>query len=668
VTLTPPLDVWLGLAGVLAGGTAAIVAVAVILARIVRGAAWRRTVWQVATAAMLVLLAVEATGIGCGVAAWLAPRRPPDGPAAVPENVVRAAAVLSSHREARPVRSPVEPFRASEAFCVSGAAMEGSAAAAESAALTAAGDGSESPSAGWWPGGIWLIGAVAVLGRVVVARVFLVVFRLRHRAMGEGDLVGRVRALARRLGMRRRVRVVESARLTAPIAFGIVRPTIGLPRGFTSDFSTGQQNAILGHELAHLAWHDPAWRLMADLVTAALWWHPAAWWSRRRLQVSCETAADEACLMLARGPQLLAASLVELGKRLVRPRAAAWLGVGGGGFRSGLGRRVEQLLRLDSSPRRRSSRVGMRLLRVTGPVALLCVVLLCTAWARPVQTREGDPDMKSVTSMWKHSIAGAVLLTALGAGSDAALADDGERERPAEKRVERDGERREEGERRRDVRRQEGGEERRREGGEERRREGGEERREPRREVDGQPVRVREGDRERREGEGRKEEAEGRRDRPSREGERDERQVYKAKLLERIKGLERLKALALKAKDEKAVAFVNTLLGETREQLGKLTKEIERRGGRREGEGEPKEERKREGEGERKEVDGRKVRTGEGDREERRREGDRERGGGGGRKDRDREGDERGEGEGTKERKGGGDSVRTRWWEPSKKE
>jgi len=381
---------------------------------------------------------------------------------------------------------------------------------------------------------------------------------------------------------------------------------------------------------------------------------------------------------------LLAASLVELGKRLVRPRAAAWLGVGGGGFRSGLGRRVEQLLRLDSSPRRRSSRVGMRLLRVTGPVALLCVVLLCTAWARPVQTREGDPDMKSVTSMWKYSIAGAVLLTALGAGSDAALADDGERERPAEKRVERDGERREEGERRRDVRRQEGGEER--------RREGGAERREPRREVDGQPVRVREGDRERREGEGRKEEAEGRRDRPSREGERDERQVYKAKLLERIKGLERLKALALKAKDEKAVAFVNTLLGETREQLGKLTKEIERRGGDREGEGEVRKEPKREGdrekgegerkpkkpEGERREVDGHKVRTGEGDREERRREGDRERGEGEGRKDADREGDERREGEGrgerkgegerSKERKREGDTVRTRWWEPSKKE
>ena len=669
MTLAPPLDVWLGLAAVLAGGTAAIVAVAVILARIVRGAAWRRTVWQVATAAMLVLVAVEATGIGCGVAAWLAPRRPPDGAAAVPENVLRAAAVLSSHHEARPVRSPVEPVRESEAFCVSGTAMEGSAAAAESAALTAAGDGSESPSAGWWPGVIWLIGAVAVLGRAVVARVFLVVFRLRHRAMGDGDVVGRVRSLARRLGMRRRVRVVASARLTAPIAFGIVRPTIGLPRGFTSDFSTGQQNAILGHELAHLAWHDPAWRLLADLATAALWWHPAAWWARRRLHVACETAADEACLVVARGPQLLAASLVELGRRLVRPRAAAWLGVGGGGFRSGLGRRVEQLLRLDSSPRRRSSRVGIRLLRVTGPVALLCVALLCTAWARPVQTRQGDPDMKSVTSMWKHSIAGAVLLTALGAGSDEASADDKERERPAEKRIERGGERREEGERSRDLRR--------REGGEERRREGGEERREPRREADGHPVRVREGDRERREGEGRKEEPQGRRDRPRREGEGGERQVYKAKLLERIEGLERLKALALKAKDEKAVAFVEKLLGETRQQLGKLTNEIERRRGDREGEGEVSKEPKREGdrekgegerkpkkpEGERREVDGHKVRRGE---------GDREKGEGEGRRERKGEGDERRErgGERPKERKreGEGEGVRTRWWEPSKKE
>ncbi|KPK50213.1 MAG: hypothetical protein AMK72_02790, partial [Planctomycetes bacterium SM23_25] len=447
MSATPPLDVWLGLAGVLAAGTAAAVVAAALAAHLLRAASWRRTVWQVATVAMLILVAVEVTGVGFGVASWLAPRRPPGRPAPVSDAVAHTAAVVSAHHETRPARSHERPARASAPLSAPGTMVkERSAPDAASAEVTSVGTGSGPLTVGWWPGVVWLVGAAVVLARVGAARVFLVIFRLRHRAMADPHLVGRVRAIARHLGMRRRVRVVVSAPLAAPIAFGIVRPTIGLPRGFTRDFSADQQDAILGHELAHLAWHDPAWSLLADLATVALWWHPAAWWARRRLHVACETAADEGCLVVPCGPPLLAAALVELGKRLVRPRAAAWLGVGGAGFRSGLGRRVEQLLRLDSRPRRRPNRLGMRLLRVTGPVALLCVALLCTAWARPVHPGEGEPDMKRITSMWKHSVAGAVLLAALGAGPEVALAEDGERERPAEKRVEREGERRRESE------------------------------------------------------------------------------------------------------------------------------------------------------------------------------------------------------------------------------
>ncbi|KPJ70350.1 MAG: hypothetical protein AMS14_10925 [Planctomycetes bacterium DG_20] len=68
MSATPPLDVWLGLAGVLAAGTAAAVVAAALAAHLLRAASWRRTVWQVATVAMLILVAVEVTGVGFGVA------------------------------------------------------------------------------------------------------------------------------------------------------------------------------------------------------------------------------------------------------------------------------------------------------------------------------------------------------------------------------------------------------------------------------------------------------------------------------------------------------------------------------------------------------------------------------------------------------------------------
>ena len=54
---------------------------------------------------------------------------------------------------------------------------------------------------------------------------------------------------------------------------------------------------MLAHELAHLAGNDPAWYLLADILAAALWWHPLIWWSRRQLHAQSELAADEASLL-----------------------------------------------------------------------------------------------------------------------------------------------------------------------------------------------------------------------------------------------------------------------------------------------------------------------------------------------------------------------------------
>ena len=54
----------------------------------------------------------------------------------------------------------------------------------------------------------------------------------------------------------RRVRVVESTRLASPIAFGLLKPTVGLPRDFRVRFNEEKRDVMLAHELAHLRRHD----------------------------------------------------------------------------------------------------------------------------------------------------------------------------------------------------------------------------------------------------------------------------------------------------------------------------------------------------------------------------------------------------------------------------
>jgi hypothetical protein len=205
-----------------------------------------------------------------------------------------------------------------------------------------------------------------------------------------------------------------------PVAFGIWRPTIVLPAGFWDRFGREEQEAMLAHELAHLAARDPLWQLLAELACALEWWHPAVWWMRGRLRAASETAADEASLLVPGGPDALAGCLVALGRRLVCPRRLGWLSFQGNGFRSGLGRRVERLLSLKAGAAHVPARAGLKAARMVLPVVLVVVSVLSTAWARPQAFfSEGETTMSVWRSSWRHSLAAIVVTAFWGSASQA---------------------------------------------------------------------------------------------------------------------------------------------------------------------------------------------------------------------------------------------------------
>ena len=206
----------------------------------------------------------------------------------------------------------------------------------------------------WWPGLLWLGGGLVILGRVAVAHLLFISLRRRRPHPAHPDLHDRAAAILQRLAVRRKIRLLQSPGLTGPLAFGILRPSVGLPADFAAKYSRAEQDAMLAHELAHLAAHDPLWYLLADVSSAALWWHPQAWWARRRLHRASELAADEAAAIFPDGPAALAGCLVTLGKQMTQRPTAGWMGVEGGGFRSNLAERVQSLLRLADSARQPS--------------------------------------------------------------------------------------------------------------------------------------------------------------------------------------------------------------------------------------------------------------------------------------------------------------------------
>ncbi|MDB6021046.1 MAG: Regulatory sensor-transducer, BlaR1/MecR1 family, partial [Pedosphaera sp.] len=348
--MNPSMVPWLQFIGLLALEGAVIVGIAAQLQRRIHSATWRRMVWHVCILSLLLLVVFEFTGTARGLAGWMSGAGALEGRG----NIEHPTSNIE-HRMGEAAFSPQPsfPMRDREKNGLPGIKYRSASTPAvkvEHGRTDAAHfSGNSAPLWAMLPGAIWMLGIAVVLGRVLFARVAFEIFRWRRREVDDVELRKTVRELALQLGIRRRVRLLESERICGPVAFGLLRPTIGLPVGFGKKFAAAQQEAMLAHELAHLAGNDAGWYLLADLVTAALWWHPLVWRARQQLQAASELAADEASLLVADGPSVLAECLVEIGTRLTQRRAFRQMGVEGNGFRSGLGRRVERLVNLEGN-------------------------------------------------------------------------------------------------------------------------------------------------------------------------------------------------------------------------------------------------------------------------------------------------------------------------------
>ena len=226
----------------------------------------------------------------------------------------------------------------------------------------------------WWPLQLWAAGTGLLGLRSLSIRIWLLLAALRRKRVDDSELLGTVERLRARVGLRR-VRVLSWPGLRSPIAFGFWTPTIALPAEFTSRFDDGAQEAILAHELAHLAARDPLWLGIADGVLALAWWHPGVWWSRHQLRAACESAADDASALVPGGRVRLAELLVSLGRDLVSPGWTRGLGVAGDGFKSQLAHRVTALLKASHDWRAdRSSRMWWTRVAALGVTALLVAI------------------------------------------------------------------------------------------------------------------------------------------------------------------------------------------------------------------------------------------------------------------------------------------------------
>ena len=137
-------------------------------------------------------------------------------------------------------------------------------------------------------GAVWLAG-VAVTALSACALYALTAAKLRRaRPVESGGLLAQCAA---RVGLKRKVRLLESPDVSSPAAFGRLRPAIVIPPGLVQ--SPEDLEPVLLHELAHIRRGD-TYRPLLFLLLCLHWYNPFLWlvWllSRADMELACDAA------------------------------------------------------------------------------------------------------------------------------------------------------------------------------------------------------------------------------------------------------------------------------------------------------------------------------------------------------------------------------------------
>lgn len=97
------------------------------------------------------------------------------------------------------------------------------------------------------------------------------------------------------------VRVIESAAVSGPLAFGVWRRYVAFPRDAAARYDAEERDLALAHELGHHARGDLIANWLALAVLALHWFNPVAWRAFRAFRADQEIAND-ARVLAALGP------------------------------------------------------------------------------------------------------------------------------------------------------------------------------------------------------------------------------------------------------------------------------------------------------------------------------------------------------------------------------
>lgn len=153
--------------------------------------------------------------------------------------------------------------------------------------------------------------AVAALA-LNLSRLVLVERLLRACRAPDAAVLDRLAAVARRARQPApALRVLETGGALA-VTGGVMRPTIVVSTWLLERLDQRELEAVMAHELAHIARRDHLVRWLGELLRDATVYLPGGWYALRVLRRDQELASDAAAVGITRRPLAMASSLVKI--------------------------------------------------------------------------------------------------------------------------------------------------------------------------------------------------------------------------------------------------------------------------------------------------------------------------------------------------------------------
>ena len=161
----------------------------------------------------------------------------------------------------------------------------------------------------------WALGAVVAFVRLL--RGWRLMARLRRSlvACHDGRALRFSASAAQAVGLRRGPPIFESPLAPAPLSLGLLCPAVVQPAGLVDQLDDAQLQAVLLHEMAHIAHRDLWIGLLQRLAAVAYWWNPLLHHINHQLSELREQRCDNYVVGQQGSGRRLAQVLVGLAER-----------------------------------------------------------------------------------------------------------------------------------------------------------------------------------------------------------------------------------------------------------------------------------------------------------------------------------------------------------------